>query len=212
MFCISTIIFVVFTLVRGRKKEMSSPTPVAQVVGQSGLVAPVSPISTCSSLTSSEEDSAASTCSSPLGDFPIPPTVRQRKRQVNAELLSVFDNEHQFPYATYYPGMFNYYGYMVMPRKTADRSNEKRSLRALKRDHKKHRIDQPKCVCHCTSNPSGKHEHPVTEKHTAVIRISASRSDDASSSSHTPKPMPRTKKDDENIYSEITLSSTPTMV
>ncbi|XP_071543553.1 uncharacterized protein [Panulirus ornatus] len=214
VFCMSSIVFVVFTLVRGRRKDIPSPNPVAHVSGQSGLMMPVSPVSTCSSLLSSEEDSAASTCSSPLGDFPVPPTVRQRKHQVNAELLSVFDNEHKFPYATYYPGMFNYYGYMVVPRKTKDSSNEKRSLRAVKRDHKKHRRDQPECVCCCTSNPNGKYDHSVTEKHTAVIRISASRSDnDSSASKLTPKPLPRTKKDsDENIYSEITLSSTPTMV
>ncbi|XP_042215522.1 uncharacterized protein LOC121861696 isoform X1 [Homarus americanus] len=215
VFCFSSIVFVVFTLLRGRTKEVSSSTPTP-VMGQPPPVMPLQPMSTCSSSLSSTQDSTASICSSHLPSFPVPPTVRQRKRQVNAELLKVFNNECQFPYGTYYPGMLNYYGYMVVPRKTADKSNEKKTLRAMKRDHKRYRIDEPECVCQCNNNHAhGNDELPIKGNHTAIIRISASGTDTVSSTaSRPPKPTPRIRKEkDDNIYSEITLdSTTPTMV
>ncbi|XP_045603456.2 uncharacterized protein [Procambarus clarkii] len=214
VFCISSVVFVVFTLLRGRNKEMSSSAPVASMIGQMVPVQPMSPPSTYSSSLSTQ-DSSASTCSLPLPNFVVPSTVRHRKRQVNAELLKVFDNEHHFPYGTYHPGMLNYYGYMVVPRKTRGRVSEKKSLRAIKRDQKRHQLDEPEFVCQCSSNHVDSYEdsNSNSENHKSIIRILASSPDAESSTlNRPPKPVPRMQKGLENIYSEITVSSTPTMV
>ncbi|XP_053636203.1 uncharacterized protein [Cherax quadricarinatus] len=212
VFCFASIIFVVFILLRGSTKEASTATPVASTRGQSGPISPLSPESTYSSSLSTE-GSLTSICSSPLSNFPVPPTVRHRKRQVNAELLKVFDTEHQFPYGSYYPGMLNYYGYMVVPRRSRERFSEKKSLRALKREQKRH-LDEADFLCHCSNKQCGNNEDSTTDNHKSIIRISTSGSDTGSSSLiRPPKPVPRMQKNNnENLYSEIPLSSIPTMV
>ncbi|XP_042869637.1 uncharacterized protein LOC122251643 isoform X2 [Penaeus japonicus] len=219
VFCISSVVFVVFTLLRGRSssKKVVQPVPVATVAMSPPTPPKFSPSpSTCSSSLASLRESEASAVTSPLRDFPVPPTVRQRKRDLNTELLSVFNGDQAFPYGSHYPGMFNYYGYMVVPRKPSEKA-DKRSLRALK---KKQRKERPEMTCRCASarRESDRDTDISTENHTAIIRISSSSSDSDTVPtpclSHRPKPMPRMKKegDYDNIYSEISVDEEPTMV
>ncbi|XP_064083710.1 uncharacterized protein LOC135199519 isoform X2 [Macrobrachium nipponense] len=160
VFCVASIVFVIVTLFRSRSSPKRHQNPVGHVIttrpNSPGTVSPTpftvsSAASVCSSSMSSSKETtdsnvngkSSSSCS-PLRNFAVPPTVRQRKRQVNAELLNVFENERLFPYGTYCPGMLNYYGYMVVPRRSTalETTSEKRSLRAIKRDLRKQRIDR----------------------------------------------------------------------
>ncbi|KAK7069579.1 hypothetical protein SK128_018387 [Halocaridina rubra] len=241
VFCIASIIFVVVTLFRARSKPKKVPSPITVTHvqrhpnGSPSFMKPPSSssASTCSSSLLSSEDSLlrCSNNNSPLRDFSVPPTVRQRKKEVNAELMNVFESERLFPYGTYCPGMLNYYGYMVVPRKAPyESSNEKRSLRAIKRDHKKHRIERvvetcqpvnesknlesPQRFCQCRDS-SDDFANFQDQNHKSVIHIPSSPSNLSSTvMSQCPKPLPRMRKDteDENIYSEISLESNPTMV
>ncbi|ROT76259.1 hypothetical protein C7M84_005153 [Penaeus vannamei] len=221
VFCISSVVFVVFTLLRGRSssKKVGQPVPVAPVAMSSPLPPKFSSAaSTCSSSLPSLRESEVSAVASPLRDFPVPPTVRQRKRDVNAELLNVFGGDQAFPFASQYPGMFNYYGYMVVPRKASEKA-DKRSVRALKKRQRKERSEAT-CQCASARRETDDRDTDIsTENHTAIIRISSSSSSDSDAVptpclSHRPKPMPRMKKESEydNIYSEISVDEEPTMV
>lgn len=218
VFCISSVVFVVFTLLRGRSasKKAGQSVPVAPVA----MSPPMPPkfsstASTCSSSLPSLRESEVSAVASPLRDFPVPPTVRQRKRDLNAELLNVFGGDQAFSYGSHYPGMFNYYGYMVVPRKASEKA-DKRSLRALKKRQRRERLE-PTCQCASGRRETDDRDADIsTENHKAIIRISSSDSDTVPTPclSHRPKPMPRMKKESEydNIYSEISVDEEPTMV
>ncbi|XP_037778467.1 uncharacterized protein LOC119575116 isoform X2 [Penaeus monodon] len=218
VFCISSVVFVVFTLLRGRSasKKVGQSVPVAPVA----MSPPMPPkfsstASTCSSSLPSLRESEVSAVASPLRDFPVPPTVRQRKRDLNAELLNVFGGDQAFSYGSHYPGMFNYYGYMVVPRKASEKA-DKRSLRALKKRQRRERLE-PTCQCASGRRETDDRDANIsTENHKAIIRISSSDSDTVPTPclSHRPKPMPRMKKESEydNIYSEISVDEEPTMV
>ncbi|KAK4326517.1 hypothetical protein Pmani_002965 [Petrolisthes manimaculis] len=118
--------------------------------------------------------------------------------------------------------MLNYYGYMVVPRKTHDgESNKKakKSLRAIKRDRKRLQLE---VTCQCSSpessGRSSADEVRTKDPHKSVIRITGSGRSNishcTSSNTNLPTPLPRLTIDrkNEEIYSEITVSSAPTMV
>ncbi|XP_066944869.1 uncharacterized protein [Macrobrachium rosenbergii] len=211
VFCVASIVFVIVTLFRSRSSPKRHQNPVGHVltrpnspetVSSTPFTMSSSAASVCSSSLSSSKETAgssvtgksssSSSSSSPLRNFPVPPTVRQRKRQVNAELLNVFENERLFPYGTYCPGMLNYYGYMVVPRRSTalETSSEKRSLRAIKRDLRKQRIDrleqqkkEDQSLCRCSegisTSTSSSSPHPSTTN-TATCSSSSSASSSSS--------------------------------
>lgn len=222
-FCIFSVVFVSVTLLRNRSKNVSQPSPVALVtqpppapIGQQHYLSAVCSSPSRPVLT---EDAMSVHSGSPLHDFPVPPTVRQRKRQVNTELLSIFNNDHhQFPCGSYFPGMLNYYGYMVVPRKPSDKVREKKS-RALKRNRRRHHMNeaerQPEDTASHFSSNDESYVAATSGGHKSVIRVSGISSELVNSrSTLSPKPLPRSRvrTNDENIYSEITLGATPTVV
>ena len=223
-FCIFSVVFVSVTLLRNRNKNTPQPSPIALVtqppppsVGQHHYLSTVTPTPPRPVLT---EDAMSVHSASPLHDFPVPvpPTVRHRKRQVNTELLSIFNDHQQFPCGSYFPGMLNYYGYVVVPRRPSDKVREKKS-RVNKRDRRRHQMSEAErqsedTASHFSAN-DGNHVTATNGGHKAVIRVSGMSSELVNSRSNfLPKPLPRSraKKNDENIYSEITLDAMPTLV
>lgn len=203
-FCFASVVFVVATCMRRRSnKEYSRPSSRSF---SSHMISTDSPPMTSSSSLASASDSESS-----LPNFPVPPTVRQRKREVNQELLNVFDNNGSYPLGAYYPGMMNYYGYMVVPRKP-DVKEGKKSLRAMKREQRRHARDQQDCLCKAEDKSSDEESNTSSIKnHTSVIHISSSSSDSVVSQRPLPKPRSILTNDD-SIYSEIIQERQPTMV
>lgn len=235
VFCITSVVFVSVTLLRGRSKAVSQPSqPVTfitpppppppppepqQQQQQQHYLSPLYPSPPRSVLA---DDAMSEHSGSPLHDFPVPNTVRQRKRQVNTELLSIFNNDHrQYPCGGYFPGMLNYYGYVVVPQRPTEKTRDKRT-RDIRRDRRRHRTNererQPEDTASHLSGASGSHVTPASSGgHKSIIRVSGRSSEtptNACSNIRSPKPLPRlsARANDENIYSEIPINAVPTMV
>lgn len=229
-FCIFSMVFVSVTLLRSRTKNVSQPSPVAVVTQpppppppQQHYMAPVCPSSTRPVLPDDAMSNLSNRSASPLHDFPVPvpPTVRQRKRQVNTELLSIFNNDHhQFPCGPYFPGMLNYYGYVVVPRRPSDCKVREKKSRVNKRDRRRYQMNETgrhtdDTGSHFSGIDGGSRISATHGGHKAVIRVSGPSSELVNSrSTLSPKPLPRSRvhTNDENIYSEISQSAMPTIV
>lgn len=231
-FCIFSVVFVSVTLLRNRTKTVSQLTPpMALITPPPPPPAPqqqqqqqqyLSPICPSPPRPVLADDAMSIHSGSPLHDFPVPPTVRQRKRQVNTELLSIFDNDHhQYPCGGYFPGMLNYYGYVVVPRRPSDKVRD-RKTRAVRRDRRRHRTGETERHPEdTTSHLSGVSESYVTPVdggcHKSIIRVSGRRPEkpnNACTTKRSPQPLPRScvRTNDENIYTEIPISAVPTLV
>ncbi|CAL4137529.1 unnamed protein product [Meganyctiphanes norvegica] len=204
LFCFASIVFVVATYLRSRSNKNpprpSSPQCSPQMIATS-----------MPSMTSSDTLSSNSNSETSLPNFSVPPTVRQRKRDVHQELLNVFDDKGNYPFGAYYPGMMNYYGYMVVPRKP-DAKEGKKSLRAMKREQRRHHEVQHDCSCKPEDKSSDEESNTSSIKnHTSVIHINSTDSKPVFSQRPLPKPRSTVGYDD-SIYSEIVQDTLPTMV
>lgn len=229
-FCIISVVFVSVTFLRGRSKNVSQPSPPVTFITspppgpqqqqqQQHYLPSVCPSPPRPVLA---DDAMSLNSGSPLHDFPVPPTVRQRKRQVNTELLSIFNNDHhQYPCGGYFPGMLNYYGYVVVPRRPSEKARDKKT-RAVRRDRRRNRTGEAERQLEDTSShlsgTSGSHV-PSTGAgaHKSIIRVSGRSPGPPSNACPTmrsPRPLPRSSvhTDDDNIYTEIPISTVPTMV
>lgn len=234
-FCLSSVVFVSVTFFRGRSKTVPQPCPPVTIMAppppgpqqqhqqhqhqQQHYLPPLCPSPPPPVLA---DDAMSVHSGSPLHDFPVPPTVRQRKRQVNTELLSIFNSDHrQYPCGGYFPGMLNYYGYVVVPQRPSEKARERK--RAIRRDRRiRHRTSeaekQHEDAASHLSGASGSHVTAADGGgHKSVIRVSGRGSGTparACPDARSPKPLPRfnVRANDENIYSEIPISGVPTMV
>lgn len=234
--CAIAIGLVSFSLLRNRRKNLSTSIPA---------IAPPSietrrskePLHISASSSGSETfytSSDVSSIQSDLRKLPVPSTVKRRKKQVNAELMGLFANENMMPYASSYPPLLNYYGYVVVPRSQA--SHQKKSLRAMKRNARarvqpsfdynsggfqEHAQVKSECSCKKDKADDGilddTEEECQSNNHTSIIRIT-SGPEIRSGNGHPfhverkPQPRPRVVSNPDHIYTEIQEDIPPTLV
>ena len=207
IFCVITTICVICVLIRRKKKEEHVPSPLFPPSTESHRKVYQSrtkePLRLRTSSTGSTTSSDLSSVAAPeFKHFPVPPSVRKRKSQVNAELLDLFGSDGM-PYP---PHLMNYYGYMVVPH-PASVNKQKKSVRSVKRSDRERNavpeVFQGQDPCSCSSHNNAK---TVDSDHKAVIKITSSGNDIPSNRRHGPRSL----KDP--IYCEIQQDTQPTMV
>ncbi|XP_076031821.1 uncharacterized protein LOC143019722 isoform X2 [Oratosquilla oratoria] len=180
LFCLISIGFVAFVFTRTRRRLKKSRCNSSSTLGAADrsvglpprMVRPPAPVE--------DNRELAENLAAHLPTVSVPNTVRHRKREVNAELLSMFDGPGMystFNHPQYPPGMLNYYGYVVLPQKAVEK-NEKKSLRALKRQMKDLSARQRSCSCSQSSSSCGAGDTSTSDEdtsrcsdHTSIIRI-----------------------------------------
>ena len=225
----TSIVFVVYTLYKSNRKSKILPespsetNPIHMVSGTTNLPR----IKRTNSKANSSNQRLPEI--EDLKDFPVPETVRQRKREVNAEILGLFGNESLYTNPGFYPGI--YYEYKIVPKEIQyfkqNGQCEKKSMKAIKRERRKqsekyfrqcqHHYSSPnkfESGNRCSCIPDDKHDgewENFNNDHTSIIHIEGNSSTITTGPSKNDSTLTN-NRNIENIYSELIENTEPTAV